>query len=75
MLYLWEKKITYDGDLQLRFDYKKGELDKDLYMTVPEFGCGISHLVYLISHRFYELLKENRMDRNMIFEPVKLIDE
>ncbi len=65
-----KKKIVKIGSYQLKLDYNVGELDKDLYMTDPEFGSGITHPIYLISHNMYVLLRDKGMDKNMIFEPV-----
>ena len=66
------------GDLAQRqqgFIGKKRLLkeDVDFYMTPCLFGSGQAEPIYLISKRFYKLLKDNKMLRNTIVTPAILV--
>lgn len=58
---------------QLKLYSEKLTLNQDFYMTEPVFGAGIPMPVFFVSQRIYRLLKEQHFDKNVIFEPVKLI--
>lgn len=55
---------------QLHLDFSKIQMQSDLYMTEQIFGQGDPYSLFLISQRFYQLLKKTKMDSNVAFSPV-----
>lgn len=64
------KRIVVGNDYQLSLKNKK--LDEDFYMTEAIFGEGIPCRLYLVSQRFYKLIKKEKMDKKVKFIPVVL---
>lgn len=65
--------ISDANQLHLYFD--KLPEDCDLYMTERIFGEeGLGFPIYVMSQRFYQLLKKNKLAGSMIFTPVVEID-
>lgn len=55
---------------QLHLDFSKIPIQADFYMTEPIFGQGDPYSMYLISQRFYQLLKRAKLSNNVTFKPV-----
>ena len=55
---------------QLHLDYSKIQTQSDLYLTEQIFGQGDPYSLYLISQRFYQLLKQAKLDAHVAFSPV-----
>ena len=64
------KKIIIDNTYQLHLNKKDKDLDSDFYMTDAVFGEGISYRIYLVSQRFYQALKKEKMNKKVKFIPV-----
>lgn len=45
-------------------------LDEDFYVTAPVFGPGISRSLYVISQKFYRMLKEKKLAGGITVSPV-----
>lgn len=58
---------------QLRLKANKLHITDDFYATEPIFGIGITYSLHLISQRFYQILKENRLIGSLQISPVELI--
>lgn len=43
---------------------------EDMYMTEAVFGAGKDYPLYIISQRFYRLLKKHKLDGKLIISPV-----
>ena len=55
---------------QLHLDFSKLEIQSDLYMTERMWGEGIGYPLYIISQRFYQLLKQNKLVGGITVSPV-----
>lgn len=68
-----EEYLIERGLYVLHLDYSKIEMDSDLYMTegIRSWGCHLPR--YLISQRFYQLLKANKLTGNIDFTPVESV--
>lgn len=55
---------------QLHLDFSRIKEQSDLYVTERIFGEGITYPTYVISQRFYQSLKENKLTGNLIISPV-----
>lgn len=55
---------------QLHLDFSKLEVQSDLYMTERMWGEGIAYPLYIISQRFYRLLKQNKLAGGITVSPV-----
>ena len=55
---------------QLHLDFSKLEVQSDLYMTESMWGEGIAYPLYIISQRFYQLLKQNKLAGGITVSPV-----
>lgn len=55
---------------QLHLDLSKLTIQSDLYMTERMWGEGIAYPLYIISQRFYQLLKQNKLAGGIIVSPV-----
>lgn len=71
--YCGKKQYYYDGTYQFRIYRSALKEDVDFYMTPCLFGSGQAEPIYLISKRFYKLLKDNKMLRNTIVTPAILV--
>lgn len=60
---------------QLHLDFSKIQMHSDFYQTAPIFGEGIPNPLYIITQRFYQVLKNAKMDKNVSFSPVVDISE
>ena len=65
-----KEQYSIDNVYQLHIDFSKIPMTSDLYMTERIFGEGIAYPLYLISQRFYKLLKENKIAGGVTFVPV-----
>lgn len=63
-------KVLCKQDYQLQLIGTAFDLSDDFYMTEAIFGEGISHPLYIISHKLYQLLFNAKLSHNVIFEPV-----
>ena len=68
-----EQYVT-DHVWQLHLDFSKIERQSDLYVTERIFGEGFARPIYVISQKFYRLLVENKLDKNVTFFPVVNVD-
>ena len=55
---------------QLHLDFSKLEVQSDLYMTERMWGEGIAYPLYIISQRFYQLLKQSKLAGGITVSPV-----
>ena len=56
---------------------RKDELERersDIFMTEELFGIFNGAPVWIVSQRFYQVLKAHQMTRSLVFEPVDLVD-
>ena len=65
-----KEQYAIDNAYQLHLDFSKIKEQGDLYMTERIFGYGIAYSLYLISQRFYRLLKEENLAGGITFSPV-----
>lgn len=65
-----KEQFSIDNAYQLHMDFSKIDKKSDMYVTKRMFGEGISYPLYLISQRFYQLLKQNNLAGNVKFSPV-----
>lgn len=66
----YSKQIVLKDEQLLHLKGKPEELPGDFCMTERIFGEGIAHPYYLVSQRFYRILKENKMLGSVRAEPV-----
>lgn len=59
-----------DNVYQLHLDFSKIKEESDLYVTERIWGQGIAYPIYIISQKFYQLLKKNKLAGNLTFSPV-----
>ena len=65
-----KEQYYYEGTYQLYLDVSKIQQDVDLYFTEKIFGEGVAHPLFIISQRFYRLLKENKLAGRLNLSPV-----
>ena len=65
-----KEQFFLDHAEQLHVDFSKLPVDSDLYLTESIFGEGDPEPMFIISQRFYQLLNENKLARNVVFTPV-----
>ena len=65
-----KEQYEIDNSYQLHLNFSKIDLKNDLFLTERIFGSGIAAPKYIISQRFYRLLKENGLAGKVVFEPV-----
>ncbi len=65
-----KEQFFIDNAYQLHLDFSKINVQSDLYMTERIWGEGIAFPLYIISQRFYSLLKENKLDCGIKVTPV-----
>jgi len=69
-----KEQYGIDSSYQLHMDLNKVSEEKDFYMTEDIFGEGFAHPLYVISQRFYRILKENKLVGGVNFNPVANVD-
>lgn len=69
-----KEQYGIDSSYQLRMDLNKVSEERDFYMTEDIFGEGFAHPLYVISQRFYRILKENKLVGGVNFNPVANVD-
>ena len=65
-----KEQFFLDHAEQLHVDFSKMPVQSDLYLTESIFGEGEPEPLFIISQRFYQLLNENKLARNVVFTPV-----
>lgn len=65
-----KEQFYIDSSYQLHLNDIETLLDSDFYSTDRIFGDGIAEPFYIISQRFYQLLKKNNLARSVSFSPV-----
>lgn len=65
-----KEQFFLDHAEQLHVDFSKLPVEGDLYLTESIFGEGEPEPLFIISQRFYQLLNENKLARNVVFTPV-----
>ena len=65
-----KEQFFLDHAEQLHVDFSKLPVESDLYLTESIFGEGDPEPLFIISQRFYQLLNENKLARNVVFTPV-----
>ena len=70
-----KEQFYIDNIYQLHIDCSKLELQSDLYMTERIWGEGIAYPLYIISQRFYQLLRKYKLAGGITFSPVIEINE
>lgn len=70
-----KEQYFIDNTYQLPLDISKIKVESDLYMTERIFGEGIAYPLYIISQRFYRLLKKNKLAGGLTISPVKEITD
>lgn len=65
-----KEQFYVDGAYQLHIFTHALAMKSDLYVSERLFGEGIPYPIFLISQRFYQLLKEKHLDGSIRFSPV-----
>lgn len=65
-----KEQFYIDNTYQLHLDDSKIDFQSDFYMTERIFGEGIAYPLYIISQRFYQLLKKHKLAGGLTFVPV-----
>ena len=65
-----KEQFFIDDAYQLHLCFSDLDVLSDLYKTERIFGDRIPYPVYIISQRFYQLLKSNKLASNVTFVPV-----
>lgn len=65
-----KKQYALNNIYQLHLNLDIDKFTEDLYITEDIFGSGIPYPIYLISQRFYQLLKKHKLNSNMHCDPV-----
>lgn len=65
-----KEQFCIDSSYQLHLNDLETILDSDFYATDRIFGDGIAEPLYIISQRFYQLLKKNNLAGSVSFSPV-----
>lgn len=65
-----KEQFSINGTYQLHIDFSKIDKKSDMYVTERMFGEGISYPLYLISQRFYQLLKQAKLAGGITVSPV-----
>ena len=66
-----KEQFVINNIYQLHLDVTKIKMQSDLYMTKPIWGKGIPYPLYIISQRFYQALKKNKLVGGIIVSPVQ----
>lgn len=67
------KQYEFDNTYQLHLSFAENDFTDDMFVTERIFGTGIPRPLYLISQRFYRILKQNDLTANVTFEPVVIV--
>lgn len=68
------KKIILDGGTQLKFDSTVFQNAEDIVKTKENFGDGlVCSKIILISNKVYQVIQNNSLGKDLIFEPIELI--
>ena len=70
-----KEQFFIDNVYQLHLNLSKMAIQSDLYMTERMWGEGIAYPLYIISQRFYQLLKKNKLAGGITISPVVEINE
>lgn len=65
-----KEQYFIDNAYQLHLDFDKIQTHSDLYVTERIFGEGIAYPLYIISQRFYQLLKKHKLVGGVTFSPI-----
>ena len=65
-----KEQYCIEDAYQLHLDFSRLREISDLYVTESVFGEGIARPLYIISQRFYQLLKEANLASRITFSPV-----
>lgn len=65
-----KEQFDIDDIYQLHLNLSKLGGESDLYMTERIWGGGIAYPLYVISQRFYQLLKQNKLAGGITVSPV-----
>lgn len=68
-----KESICIDAAYQFHFNRRQIPVGQDLFMTSRIIGPGIGHPIYVISHKFYELLHEAELTGKLDFAPIELV--
>lgn len=69
-----KEQFAIKSSYQLHLHYDQIAEQSDFYVTEDIFGEGIPEPFFLISQRFYRLLKENKLTGNLVIAPVASAD-
>lgn len=70
-----EEQFFIDNAYQLHLDLSKIKGKSDFYMTEKIWGSGIAYPLYIISQRFYQLLKQNKLAGGIALSPVVWVNK
>lgn len=70
-----KEQFFIDNTYQLHLNTSKIGFESDLYMTERIWGEGIAYPLYIISQKFYQLLKKNKLSGGLNVSPVAEIIE
>ena len=73
--YCGKEQYSINPSYQLHLDFSQIDPQCDMYMTECMFGDGIAEPLYLISQRFYQLLKQAKLSGGLNVFPVASIEE
>ena len=65
-----KEQFFIDDTYQLHLNVSELEMQDDLYVTERIWGEGIAYPLYIISQRFYQLLKQNKLLGGLNLSPV-----
>lgn len=65
-----KEQFGINSSYQLHLNNSETLVDSDFYTTDRIFGDGIAEPLFIISQRFYQLLKQNNLAGNVVFTPV-----
>lgn len=66
------KQYSFNDAYQLHLRTKGLQFGADLLVTDSIWGSGISRPLYLVTQRFYQLMKQNKLASNIHWDPVVL---
>lgn len=69
-------RISYlkKGETILKFKNESFNDNFDFIKTYEYFGEVVTGKIIVVSNKIYRLIKENKIDRGLVFEPIHLID-
>lgn len=65
-----KEQYVIDNAYQLHLDFSRIQSQSDLYVTEKIFGQGMGFPLFLVSQRFYQLLKQNKLTGGITVSPV-----